>query len=29
LSTEATALSICEGILTKDLMASFLTEASM
>ena len=29
LSTEATALSICEGILAKDLMVRFVTEASM
>lgn len=29
LSTEATALSICEGILEKDLMARFVAEDSM
>jgi hypothetical protein len=29
LSTEATALSICEGILEKDLIACFVTEANM
>lgn len=29
LSTEATALSICEGILEKDLMVRFAVESSM